>query len=238
MAASISLSSLFDDVPVGLGHLEYAEPYTYDTYLKMPFNAGVNGFYLLVGLYWLRQANKQTMNKNFFTLMSTMSIIYACVQFMRITRQTRFWGIMDQWVTLPFFGLVIAWSWSVIAHHRARQLSPLFICLILFLSVASYLLVIVSPLGFACVGCCYRMLLMTPRSSFRSVLRPFILALLACTGFVMLKLCDHFLARHFWIFREVTGHFWSKICDGLQIHFVMRFFQQFNHAFKGTRKLE
>ena len=48
--------------------------------------------------------------------------------------------------------------------------------------------------------------------------RHLLLALVSCSGFVGLKLLDHWLARYA-LFQCVTGHFWSKVCDVLQFHF-------------------
>jgi len=48
-------------------------------------------------------------------------------------------------------------------------------------------------------------------------------ALTCCVLFVSLKLYDHSLAE--WsVFRTLTGHFWSKVADILQMHFIMHFF--------------
>ncbi|KAL8164374.1 UNVERIFIED_CONTAM: hypothetical protein K2H54_050021 [Gekko kuhli] len=48
------------------------------------------------------------------------------------------------------------------------------------------------------------------------------LGLASCLGFVCLKLWDQELAQ--WaLFRRLTGHFWSKICDVLQFHCAFLF---------------
>ena len=52
---------------------------------------------------------------------------------------------------------------------------------------------------------------------------PFVAALLCCLGFAGLKLADHALAAWSPLFGSLTGHFWSKICDFLQIHFMAEF---------------
>lgn len=71
------------------------------------------------------------------------------------------------------------------------------------------------------------------------VVFPFAMAIMCCAGFVFLKVCaafpcitnvvqlgDHYLATHAAIFKLLSGHFWSKMCDFLQIHWVLVFFQR------------
>jgi hypothetical protein len=65
----------------------------------------------------------------------------------------------------------------------------------------------------------------------RNVRSPFILAALSCAAFVFLKLFDHELAQ-FFLFQKFTGHFWSKIGDILQIHYVLVFFEKYYYLRK------
>lgn len=53
------------------------------------------------------------------------------------------------------------------------------------------------------------------------------LGMLSCLGFVVFKLCDRQLAQ--WhLFQRLTGHFWSKVSDVLQLHFIFLFLTNLN----------
>jgi hypothetical protein len=80
---------------------------------------------------------KQVVYKN-------QACIYGPIQFMRIVTQDRFWGILDQWFTLPFFAVVTAWS----IQYIFRFDSIIFTLSILSISVLSYLSAVFHPLGF------------------------------------------------------------------------------------------
>jgi hypothetical protein len=54
----------------------------------------------------------------------------------------------------------------------------------------------------------------------------FFLAALFCAGFVLLKVYDHKVASFGGAFERFTGHFWSKMCDAAQLHFVLCFFRR------------
>ena len=54
---------------------------------------------------------------------------------------------------------------------------------------------------------------------------PSAMFLLSCLMFVVPKLLDHYLAEQFpSLFGTLTGHFWSKIGDFMQIHYAQIFF--------------
>ena len=46
-------------------------------------------------------------------------------------------------------------------------------------------------------------------------------AFLSCAGFVVLKLADLYLAELHILFEIFSGHFLSKVCDVLQIYYVL-----------------
>ncbi len=54
-----------------------------------------------------------------------------------------------------------------------------------------------------------------------TLLRPFFLAILSCSGFVVLKLLDLHLVQFSPLFKTLSGHFWSKLC-GIQPIVIMQ----------------
>eukprot|EP01112_Ceratiomyxa_fruticulosa_P016313 TRINITY_DN4908_c0_g1_i1.p1 TRINITY_DN4908_c0_g1~~TRINITY_DN4908_c0_g1_i1.p1 ORF type:complete len:269 (-),score=40.13 TRINITY_DN4908_c0_g1_i1:84-890(-) len=240
----------FNKIRVGLGKEEYAELYDEKTLLKMPFNAIVNVGYLLVAIYWFYTIRKlpKGSHKPFFYLMAIQSFCYGFIQFFRIITQHHVFGVMDQWVTLPFFSTVIAWSHQLLSFPRERFLL-LRTLLILTLSILSYLGVLFLDLVFylewfsfslgvhiiLCVGMTF-FLIHNARYS-KKILVPFFFALISCCGFVFLKVLDHWLALHYCAaFCTLTGHFWSKVCDFMQIHFVLSFFRAYYSQVNNSQK--
>eukprot|EP00026_Physarum_polycephalum_P016095 Phypoly_transcript_16932.p1 GENE.Phypoly_transcript_16932~~Phypoly_transcript_16932.p1 ORF type:complete len:242 (+),score=20.66 Phypoly_transcript_16932:105-830(+) len=230
---------IFEEIEVGSGPKHYAETFYKDTFLKMPYNALVNFGYVIVCIFWLARLRyakfRNQENMFFFKGMAILSGIYGFVQFMRIITQERFWGILDQWFTLPFFGMVVAWCVDLLTGNiRYTKRVSVTSMAIIAISTLSYLLALVHPHGFdialglhiaVCTYLCIKML-KNVAWNFK-VLGPFLLALGACTGFVVLKLVDHELAKRGEIFKIVSGHFWSKICDFLQIHFILWYFMEY-----------
>jgi hypothetical protein len=86
---------------------------------------------------------EETLISNTIASLLSKAVIYGPVQFMRIVTQERLWGILDQWITLPFFALVVAWNIALLWRP-----SVLVTVLIEVVSVASYLMATVHPLGF------------------------------------------------------------------------------------------
>jgi len=232
----------FKDVVVEGGPQHYAEEYNDSSYLKMPFNAIVNGGYVLLGIYWLyRISSKQFHFPGYFTLFSILAIIYGPIQFMRIVTQDRFWGLMDQWITLPFFSLVPAWNVSI---HRP-SISIISTIGIEMISLGSFLLATISPIGFE-IALGFHVLVAVIFSIYTiysidakqrgKLWRPFILAILSCLGFVILKLGDHHLVHFSPFFKILSGHFWSKLCDISQILFVLSFFEEISIIYQQKLK--
>lgn len=229
--AVVKTFSVFERANVELGFHHYAEKADPDTILKMPANAVVNLGYGMVGLYWLRRANKQRHKLKdeafFFYVFAWMSLFYGFVQFGRIVTQTRSFAILDQWFTLPFFAWIVCWNEFM---YRGYWQTPRFLS-IMRISVLSYFAVLFYDFAFEAVlglhiltGVVYSL-----RTQFKPDLGThkscvfFYLALISCAGFVVLKLSDHYLARYS-LFQTLTGHFWSKVCDVTQIHFAASFF--------------
>lgn len=236
--------TIFERVDVELGLEYYAEKGDPSTFLKMPANASVNLGYLLVGLYWLwkiRKLEKKLKDQAFFYyLFSWMSVFYASVQFGRIVTQTRLFAVIDQWFTLPFFAWLVCWNEFV---YRGQWNTGRYL-FIMRISVLSYFAVLFHNQGFEAVLSLH--ILVALVYSLRTQLKPglgtetslmsMILALICCTGFVCLKLADHQLAQYS-LFQSFTGHFWSKVCDVGQIHFVADFFKNLHMRPKNDKRV-
>ncbi len=218
---------MFESVDVPAGPAAYAERFLADSFLKMPANAAVNMGYLLVGGLWLyrafRSPIRERQDQALFVAFAALAILYGPVQLIRIVTQHRAAGIADQWLTLPFFALVVAWNAQVQGRSWARAATlPL-----LGLSLASYLLADLHPRGFEWVLAIHIAVVLgfsvvTLRQTGKKAALPFVLAVVCCAAFVGLKLFD-FPLRDLGLTR-FTGHFWSKVADFLQIHFAAQFF--------------
>ncbi|XP_005094422.1 transmembrane protein 187 [Aplysia californica] len=228
----ISYTGIFDNAELEIGLEHYAEEAWLPFTNVMPLNTLINFGYTGLGLYWCwftKTATTQGMLKGndsrLFYCLNIMASIYGVVQFLRITTQTVIWAVLDQWCTLPFFALLLGWG-----LYLQRGWSSLRFFVILTISILSYGLVLISKIGFeialgfhilaAVTGGIIAYRKYPPYGS----LRTFFLALLSCSGFVILKLLDHQLPFLFCGFKYVSGHFLSKICDIYQIYFVNDFF--------------
>src|SRR5690348_10028962 len=101
---------MFSNIPIECGGEHYAEPYDSNSHLKMPMNALVNIGYILVGFSWLHFSYKRLKRDNhLFIMFSLLAMIYGPIQYLRITQQSRLYGILDQWITLPFFAFFTSW---------------------------------------------------------------------------------------------------------------------------------
>jgi hypothetical protein len=192
-----------------------------------------------------------------------MSVIYGPIQLHRILSQSYSSAVLDQWITLPIFAWVVVWArhlsaesetgdsqteqGSAIATEGVTSDScPLTVTDLAIMtgSVASYGLVLLLDYGFevalgchiaAAVGaavCCYRRQAPIPAAR-----RAFIKGAFCCAGFVGLKLLDQQLANLHPFFSRVSGHFLSKICDVLQIHYSLQFFDVLSKQSRLRKKL-
>ncbi|XP_022246667.1 transmembrane protein 187-like [Limulus polyphemus] len=230
------LTGLFDKVHTECGYQFYAEtsykvPSLLPSWLKMPANSLINSGYIAVGMYGLWLSRKFYHKPDFcycLAIFSWMAICYGPIQFCRIVTQNHRAAVLDQWVTLPFFAWVIVWCISV-CNVFSKSWSMCISCL----SVMSYFLTLLTIFGFeialglhiavAIGATIYAQHKYGDSTSFLALIG----ALANCCGFVFLKLYDHELAR--WqIFQTLTGHFWSKVCDCLQIYFVCKFYCRLN----------
>ncbi|OWF35098.1 transmembrane protein 187-like [Mizuhopecten yessoensis] len=201
-------------------------------WLKMPLNTLVNFGYIIVGAYWLavvfnhhdREQITETDAYTFYVF-NFMACIYGPIQMIRIVTEQHRYAILDQWVTLPFFMWVYIWG-----RYLSNGWSNLRVYVATALSVSSYTLTLYYKIGFEIALGLHIVLAITGAAlSYRKYStteahKPFLCALLSCTGFVVLKLLDLHLSSLHPVFTKVSGHFLSKVGDVLQIHYVNKFF--------------
>ncbi|XP_012293338.2 transmembrane protein 187 [Aotus nancymaae] len=224
-------TGIFDSVSVQVGYQHYAEApvASLPASLAMPFNSLVNVAYVLLGLFWLRRDGVVGPGPRYLKdAFAAMALLYGPVQWLRLWTQWPRAAVLDQWLTLPIFAWPVAWC-----LYLERGWWPWLFLSLECASLASYSLTLLHPQGFeialgthivAAVG----QALCTQRRYGSATSATYLaLGVLSCLGFVVLKLCDHQLAR--WrLFQCLTGHFWSKICDVLQFHFAFLFLTHFN----------
>ena len=223
---------LFASVPTETSLDHYAEkpwPSLQNT-MPLPANTLVNVGYIIIGLFWLYRLNVQdhhldVKDKYMANAFCWMAILYGHVQGARLISFNHKVAVLDQWYTLPIFSWVVSWSLHILYGWNPRRT-----ILITVLSSASYCLALLHPQGFdialAVHICCaiYIALAIYTKYPSTSSLHGLLLALLCCSGFVGLKLLDHTLAEMHPYFSVLSGHFWSKVADALQFHFVITFF--------------
>eukprot|EP01116_Phalansterium_solitarium_P019041 TRINITY_DN5210_c0_g2_i1.p1 TRINITY_DN5210_c0_g2~~TRINITY_DN5210_c0_g2_i1.p1 ORF type:complete len:236 (+),score=9.55 TRINITY_DN5210_c0_g2_i1:25-732(+) len=233
------MMEFFDRIVVESGSDHYAEPFDENSFLKMPLNALVNFGYVIVGLLWLPYCARFGSTSSWGKFFCFLAVVYGPVQFLRIVTQYRFWGIVDQWITLPFFATVVAWN------LRILKTSTLWCILVVVAATASYGFSVIYVTGFevalgvqivlVVVSC---VLVIRRPSSPRGLASALIVGLFWCAGFVVLKVYDHavtdFLAS-FLTTRHVSGHFLSKICDFMQIHAALSYFVLATKHSKSTK---
>lgn len=232
-----AICGYFDNVNVDTGTEHYAEvPWPYLEHwlpwLPMPANTIVNLGYIISGIIWLSHTNRHRAkwgltdsDAYYFYVFAWMAVLYGGVQTARILSQNLQVSILDQWYTLPIFSWICTWcSYILYGHNRLRDF------LIVVLSSASYCLSLPFWNGFeialgvhviAAISIGFSVLFtFRKKASFRY----FVMSILCCGGFLFLKLSDHYLPTIHPLFFYLSGHFWSKIADFLQFHYVSSFF--------------
>ncbi|GAB1606800.1 transmembrane protein 187-like [Argonauta hians] len=234
MSATV-YSGFFKKVPMELGNKYYAEIPSMlifvPEWISMPFNTLVNFGYAIVASMWLAitsnniDANIFNETQAFlFYVFNWMALFYSPVQLLRIITQEHGFAVLDQWVTLPIFMWVVISGVTILYGWNSRKI--LYFSL---LSLSSYLLVLLPIPGFevalilhiaAALHAARLLYAKFPNEKSKSF---FIKAFISCLGFIFLKLFDQELGRLHLAFRYLSGHFLSKICDILQIHYVNLF---------------
>lgn len=229
----------FDDIFTEVGEKHYAEK-SYSTFkaifprwMKMPLNTIVNFGYVVVGAYWLAVTSVALKNKtvseidgHIFYVFNFMAVVYGPIQALRIITQQHRFAVLDQWYTLPFFMWVFLWgmylkskwsvfrafiwmTWSICAYSMSLYHKHGFEVILSFHIFLAVLGAAFAYQKYPTSKCVY----------------PFVMAMFSCIGFVVLKLADHQLPTYNPVFYTISGHFLSKICDILQIHYVNLYFQ-------------
>lgn len=244
LMALVVFTRLFDDVSTDLGLEHYAEQAYWGKasitgllprWLPMPANTLVNVGYVVVGLAWIRrvyrlqQKHETTMdncNAYLFYAFSWMSVLYGPLQCSRILTQRHEVAVLDQWYTLPIFAWVTVWSAS-----QLRLWNPKWMIGVMVASISTYFLSLICSFGFEVallmhiLAAVYSAIPIYRRSPSVESRSAFLKAIVCCAGFVGLKVLDHRLGL--WlpaVFSYLSGHFWSKIADFLQIHYMCEFF--------------
>ena len=235
--------ALVDALHLALGPSAYAEPFDPHTFLKMPANALVNAGYLAVAAFWilwaanLPSSDPRRPVRARFIAFAGLGALYGPIQFWRIVSQAPVAAMLDQWITLPFFGAFCAWALALLRPSRTRTRSTA----IVGASIASYGLAFALPHGFVlalavhlagAVALGAALLLRAPRALWP----PFLGALCCCAAFVVLKQADFALAAYA-PFQRLTGHFWSKLGDCGQLFFALALFARAERALAEPQKL-
>jgi len=168
-----------------------------------------------------------------------MVVIYGPVQLVRVVFHWRVAGILDQWFTLPIFAWVGVTCYEIGVGRTSNNLDVLSMILIMTLSVTSYGLAILHVRGFEVAlgahicGVVVQGLRVYQRASSdvteldrQRQLAALIRAVVCCAGFVTLKLADWHLVHQLPMpFAVLSGHFWSKIADFMQVHYACQFLE-------------
>lgn len=244
-------SGLYDTVKAETGYDHYAEPadsklgpIPFPSFIKMPANTLVNIGYLLVALYWgvytficnSKLSSIQNTDAYLIYVMVWMMFFYGPIQCARIVTQHHRWAVLDQWVTLPIFAWVMVMSRTLQTEWQPRQT-----VVTMLASIMSYNLVFTMEQGFDVALLPHIVYAVSSSWSVCTKYAPpgykqkFAAAVLMCAGFVILKVADFHLAKMS-PFQELTGHFWSKVCDFLQAHFALHVFFSIG-LIRGARNL-
>jgi hypothetical protein len=160
-----------------------------------------------------------------------MAIIYSGVQLFRIATQQHIFGVLDQWYTLHMASWVFIWALSLKGNEDTRLLKKLVLNHIL-LCLSYPILIRIHSQGFEIALAIHIALILwtiiplhlysqkNDDAPFR--LRLIFKGALCCTGFVLFDLLEIYLATLYpSVFTIFSGHFLSRMCDALQIHFVI-----------------
>ncbi|XP_051877069.1 transmembrane protein 187 [Pristis pectinata] len=236
LCIAVTCSGVLDGVWTELGYEHYAErPVAWlPRSLAMPANSLVNLGYSALGARWLRQeAAGDGYYKDAF---AWMVLAYGPVQWARIAWQAQRPAVLDQWLTLPIFAWVPVWAAYLLAGEEDGRIRRLPRALAVeAASIASYGLALAHRRGFElALGCHIAAAVLAGLAAQRRLgdavsRRHLLQAVASCVGFVVLKLLDLPLGRLDpglgLLSGPLSGHFLSKLCDLLQIHYSLCFLQ-------------
>ncbi len=205
-----------------------------------------------VGLYWLvRRCNTRSQYNSYSYTLSMMCIVYTFLSFARTVTQERIYALIDQWMTLPFFGVPIIWGWRVLGRIQSRFV----VVLLLTFSCTAYFMfapfhrkgfevAILIHITMAFAALVEALMLGRSYASMFCTSNPLVIPAikwLACLfGFVFLKVYDHELAtievQGMKPFQTLTGHFWHKIADFMQLYAAQAFLDSLERVKAGINK--
>ncbi|XP_060108697.1 transmembrane protein 187 [Heteronotia binoei] len=219
-------SGAFDCVHTEVGYEYYAEPTVpgLPAVVAMPANCLVNVAYVLLGWRWLSSSGGRRGRARYFQeVFALMALFYGPLQWLRLWIQSHRAAVLDQWLTLPIFTWAAVWC-----HFLEHGWQPGTFLAMEAASLASYGMALLHPQGFELALAGHIVVVLWKVFRAQRLLGDatsagvMALGIASCLGFVGLKLWDQELAR--WaLFRRLTGHFWSKICDVLQFHCAFLF---------------
>ncbi|XP_063150330.1 transmembrane protein 187 [Candoia aspera] len=218
-------SGMFECVHTDIGYEHYAEPTVagMPAFLAMPANCLINLAYILLGWYWWPPGEKNRQTCYFQEVFALMALAYGPTQWVRLWTQHHWAAVLDQWLTLPIFAWVIVWCLFLEYGWK-----PYVFLVTEAASLTSYVLALLHPQGFelALGGHIFvvfwRVLKVQRHLGNARSTWIIVLGMISCLGFISLKVWDRELAQ--WaLFSQLTGHFWSKICDVLQFHCAFLF---------------
>ena len=233
MTALIYNTTIFDKIKIYTGPDEYAEkvwPFM-PWYCGMPLNTIINFGYTALGFYWLLRRTHQRTDCVYSLVLVWMTIIYSVIQSCRIATQKHIFGVLDQWYTLHMASWIFNWALSLQIDNKKWSLKKT--TLVDFLSCLSYpLLALIDSRGFEVTigvhlllicGAIIRLhFIRDKKDDPARRLNLIFIDALCCLGFVLFDLYELHLAS-IWssVFTVCSGHFLSRVCDILQIHFTI-----------------
>ena len=233
MAALVYSTTIFDKIKIDTGPDEYAEiPWQImPWYCSMPLNTLINFGYTAVGLYWLLRRYQPNSDSIYLLIFAWMTIIYSVIQSCRIATQRHIFGVLDQWYTLHMISWILNWALSLQLDNSKWSLNKSIIaeCLLclsypVLAGIYSRGFEVVIGVHFILVCSAIIRLHLIQQEKNDPSHRAYLIciALLCCTGFIAFDLLELYLAS-LWpsIFTVCSGHFLSRLCDILQIHFTM-----------------
>lgn len=247
MACPVLYSDVFNHVSTDLELDHYAEKAGWaneflPSWLPLPANTFVNAGYLVVAGVWLMRTVRLQRSRRLsaelgynFYIFCWMSFFYGQVQCVRLITRFHWSAVLDQWYTMPIFAWAGIWSADVCCYlQHGRSLAGSTRAVLMLSSIMSYGLALLHELGFEVALAIHVILVvmfawrahsLAPSAVYQERTGSFLKALFCCVGFVVLKLADHRLAA-VWpsFFTILSGHFWSKVADFLQIHYTCQFF--------------
>lgn len=216
---------------------EFAEPLVPESSLRYPVTALANIAYVMVCLYWLWWLKQPAGHRpkgeflEFFELKAVLCGMYAPVQFMRTVTQAPRWAAMDQCVTLTMFALP---AYALLCALGYLRMSFRGCVVALALSAFSYLTALFHPLGYKPVLLLHMLvtvslcILAAARRPKNEIVLRLAVAFLCFAGFVAFSLLDKELVplhEKLGLHRlRLSGQFWSRLCDAMQIHHFLAFF--------------